>query len=65
VTVGLGPVAPGKSLAPYRECRGVKSSETEERSSRGTFDRGDLKEAGGAAVRGMEPLAWWWSFEAG
>ena len=54
-----------KSLAPYRECRGVKSYGNEECSSRGTFDRGDLKEAAGVAGRAMEPLACSWSFDAG
>ena len=29
-------------------------------SGRGTFDRGDLKEAAGAAGRAMEPLAGFW-----
>src|ERR1035438_94445 len=39
-------ITPDKSLAPYRECRGGKSrAKTEQGSGRGTFDRGDLKEA--------------------
>ena len=41
-----------KSLAPYRECRGSKTlAERNKSSGRGTFDRDDLKEAAGAAVR--------------
>ena len=33
-----------------------------ENSGRGTFDRGDLKEAGGGACRAMEPRAGLWCF---
>jgi hypothetical protein len=59
-----GQIGTRKSLAPYRECRGVKPRGTEERLSRGTFDRGDLKEAAGGAGRAMEPLAWSLNFGA-
>ena len=55
-------ISPHKSLAPYRECRGVQIRDAEEDSGRGTFDRDDLKEAAG---RAMEPLACSWSFEVG
>lgn len=52
-----------KSLAPYRECRGRQLlAERNKGSGRGTFDRGDLKEAAGAAGRAMEPLACSWGF---
>lgn len=34
-------------------------------ADRGSFDRDDLKEAAGAAVRAMEPESWFWRFEAG
>jgi len=56
--------SPGKSLAPYRECRGWRSlaERNGTRFGRGTFDRDDLKEAAGAAVRAMEPLAWSFDF---
>ena len=45
--------------------RGGSPHRTEESSGRGTFDRGDLKEAAGAAGRAMEPLACSWGFGAG
>jgi hypothetical protein len=62
---GLGRVSTHKSLAPYRECRGENPRRAEENSGRGTFDRGDLKEAVGGAGRAMEPLAFSWGFGAG
>jgi hypothetical protein len=34
------------------------------RTGRGSFDRDDLKEAASAAVRTMEPLAWFGDVEA-
>ena len=34
-------------------------------AGRGSFDRDDLKEAAGAAVRAMESESWFWRFEAG
>jgi hypothetical protein len=37
----------------------------EQGSGRGTFDRGDLKEAAGGAGRAMEPLAFSWGFGSG
>ncbi len=46
-----------KSLAPYRDCLGGKGTGTVIGSGRGSFDRGDLKEVGGAAVRAMEQQA--------
>ena len=42
----------GKSLAPYRECRGGNAPKTERGSGRGTFDRGDLKEVAGSTRYG-------------
>jgi hypothetical protein len=45
------------SLAPYRDCLGGKDTGTVICWGRGSFDRGDLKEAAGAAVRAMEPQA--------
>jgi hypothetical protein len=39
------PISPRKSLAPYRECLGGNPRRTEQGWGRGTFDRGDLKEA--------------------
>jgi hypothetical protein len=46
-----------KSLAPYRDCLGGRDTGTVIRWGRGSFDRGDLKEVAGAAVRAMEPQA--------
>jgi hypothetical protein len=46
-----------KSLAPYRDCLGGKDTGKVICWGRGSFDRGDLKEAAGAAVRAMEPQA--------
>ena len=40
-------IRPHKSLAPYRDCLG-NSRAGGTNSSRGSFDRGDLKEVGGA-----------------
>ena len=37
----------------------------EECAGRGSFDRGDLKEAAGGASRAMEPQACFWGFGAG
>ena len=37
----------------------------EQRWGRGTFDRGDLKEAAGGAGRAMEPLVCFWGVGAG
>jgi hypothetical protein len=37
----------------------------EQGSGRGTFDRGDLKEASGGAGRAMEPRASFWGDGAG
>ena len=34
-------------------------------AGRGSFDRDDLKEAAGAAVRAMEPGSLFWGFEGG
>jgi hypothetical protein len=45
----------GKSLAPYRDCLGGKDTGAVICWGRGSFDRGDLKEAAGASVRAMEP----------
>ena len=39
-----GRITNDKSLAPYRECRGPRSSHNGRIFGRGTFDRGDLKE---------------------
>jgi len=50
-------ITPGKSLAPYRDCLGGKDTGTVICWGRGSFDRGDLKEAAGAAIRAMEPQA--------
>ena len=44
-----------KSLAPYRDCLGREGTGTLRCPGRGSFDRGDLKEAAGAAGRAMEP----------
>jgi hypothetical protein len=44
-----------KSLAPYRDCLGSKCPGATICRARGSFDRGDLKEAAGGAVRAMEP----------
>ena len=51
------PISPAKSLAPYRDCLGGKDTGTVICWGRGSFDRGDLKEAAGAAIRAMEPQA--------
>src|SRR5260370_5799116 len=53
----LSTISNGKSLAPYRDCLGGKDTGTVICWGRGSFDRGDLKEAAGAAVRAMEPQA--------
>ena len=45
------------SLASYRDCLGSKCRGEASCSYRGSFDRGDLKEVAGAAVRAMEPEA--------
>jgi len=55
--VGYGEIWNVKSLAPYRDCLGGKDTGTVICWGRGSFDRGDLKEAAGAAVRAMEPQA--------
>jgi hypothetical protein len=60
-----GPIPPAKSLAPYRDCLGREGTGTLRRPGRGSFDRGDLKEAAGGAGRAMEPLACFWFFDAG
>jgi hypothetical protein len=52
-----------KSLAPYRDCLGSERAVNANCSGRGSFDRGDLKEVGGAAGRAMEPQAVFESFE--
>jgi hypothetical protein len=44
-----------KSLAPYRDCLGRESTGMVWMRDRGSFDRGDLKEAAGGASRSMEP----------
>jgi hypothetical protein len=54
-----------KSLAPYRDCLGREGTGTLRCPGRGSFDRGDLKEAAGGAGRAMEPLACFWFFDAG
>jgi hypothetical protein len=43
----------------YRECRGAENpGETQERSGRGTFDRGDLKEVGERrSLMELEPIS--------
>jgi hypothetical protein len=46
-----------KSLAPYRDCLGGKCPGATICRGRSSFDRGDLKEAAGGAVRDMEPQA--------
>src|SRR5258708_20181581 len=53
--VGGSRIGPRKSLAPYRDCLGGKDTGTVICWGRGSFDRGDLKEAAGAAVRALEP----------
>jgi len=53
-----------KSLAPYRDCLGRDRCAKMRRAGRGSFDRDDLKEAAGVAVRAMEPLAWFGDVEA-
>ena len=50
-------ITPRKSLAPYRDCRGGECAGTMIIPVRGSFDRGDLKEAAGGAGRAMEPQA--------
>jgi hypothetical protein len=54
-----------KSLAPYRDCLGRDGARTVKCAGRGSFDRGDLKEAAGGAGRAMEPLACSGGLEAG
>jgi len=53
----VAPATSFKSLAPYRDCLGGKDTGTVICWGRGSFDRGDLKEAAGAAIRAMEPQA--------
>ena len=53
-----------KSLAPYRDCLGRDRLAKTWCAGRGSFDRDDLKEAASAAVRAMEPLAWFGDAEA-
>jgi hypothetical protein len=55
---------PEKSLAPYRDCLGRYSCGKTGHAGRGSFDRDDLKEAAGVAVRAMEPLALFGDVEA-
>ena len=58
-------VAGHMSLAPYRGCLGPQySGKGEESTVRGSFDRGDLKEAAGAASP-MEPRGAFLGFDAG
>jgi len=57
------PFRNGKSLAPYRDCLGWEGTGMVKRAGRGSFDRGDLKEAGGGAGRAMEPLVCFWELE--
>jgi hypothetical protein len=46
-----GRITPHKSLAPYRDCLGSEFTGMMRCLGRGSFDRDDLKEAAGAAVR--------------
>src|SRR5690242_3161760 len=57
IHAGRDRIGTGKSLASYRGCLGCKDAGTVICWARGSFDRGDLKEADGAAVRAMEPQA--------
>ena len=51
VEITLGHISTRKSLAPYRDCLGSECTGMMRWLGRGSFDRDDLKEAAGAAVR--------------
>jgi hypothetical protein len=64
--LGAGPagrIRNDKSLAPYRDCLGGEFTGMMRCLDRGSFDRDDLKEAAGAAVRapsyGAASLLFW------
>ena len=62
--MALWDITPVMSLAPYGDCLGQDRCAKTRRAGRGSFDRDDLKEAAGVAVRAMEPLAWFGDVEA-
>jgi hypothetical protein len=63
--MAVSAVSPGKSLAPYRDCLGREGPGMVRGAGRGSFDRGDLKEAAGGASRAMEPRVCFWGFDTG